>query len=54
MENFPISGVPIDPALIAALGLIKGAAAQANASLGVLTEERAGAIDQAADAVAAG
>ncbi len=36
VENFPISGVPIDPALIAALGLIKGAAAQTNARLGVL------------------
>ena len=34
VENFPISGVPIDPALIAALGLIKGAAAQTNARLG--------------------
>ena len=37
VENFPISGVPIDPALIAALGLIKGAAAQTNARLGVLS-----------------
>src|SRR6187200_1092202 len=54
VENFPISGIPIDPALIAALGLIKGAAAQANASLGVITDERAAAIAQAADAVASG
>ncbi|HWI01720.1 MAG TPA: lyase family protein, partial [Propionibacteriaceae bacterium] len=54
VENFPISGVPIDPALIAALGLIKGAAAQANASLGVISEERAAAIVQAANAVASG
>jgi len=54
VENFPISGVPIDPALIAALGLIKGAAAQTNARLGVLTEERAEAIVAAAAAVAAG
>jgi fumarate hydratase class II len=53
VENFPISGVPIDPALIAALGLIKGAAAQTNARLGVLTEERAAAIAAAAAAVAA-
>jgi fumarate hydratase, class II len=52
VENFPISGVPIDPALIAALGLIKGAAAQTNARLGVLTEERAAAIVEAAAAVA--
>jgi len=54
VENFPISGIPIDPALIAALGLIKGAAARANASLGVITEERAAAIAQAAEAVASG
>jgi fumarate hydratase class II len=54
VENFPISGIPIDPALIAALGLIKGAAAQANASLGVISEERAAAIGQAAEAVASG
>src|SRR3712207_8729791 len=39
VENFPISGVPIDPALIAALGLIKGAAARTNAQLGVRSEE---------------
>ena len=45
VENFPISGLPIDPALIAALGLIKGAAAQANAQLGVL-DRRAGRRDR--------
>jgi len=54
VENFPISGVPIDPALIAALGLIKGAAAQTNAQLGMLSAEKAAAIDKAARAVAAG
>ena len=54
VENFPISGIPIDPALIAALGLIKGAAAQVNAELGVLDPERAEAIEKAAAAVAAG
>src|SRR3954468_18541246 len=54
VENFPISGTPIDPALIAALGLIKGAAAQTNARLGVLSDERAEAIAQAADEIAAG
>jgi fumarate hydratase, class II len=53
VENFPISGVPIDPALIAALGLIKGAAARTNARLGVLSEEQAAAIADAAAAVAA-
>ncbi len=54
VENFPISGLPIDPALIAALGRIKGAAAQTNARLGVLSPEIAEAIIKAADAVAAG
>ena len=54
VENFPISGIPIDPALTAALGLIKGAAAQVNAQLGVLDAEQAAAIEKAAAAVAAG
>jgi fumarate hydratase class II len=54
VENFPISRLPIDPALIAALGLIKGAAAQVNAKLGVLDAERAAAIVSAAQTVAAG
>ena len=54
VENFPISGVPIDPALIAALGQIKGAAAQINADLGVISAERADAIAKAAAEVAAG
>ncbi len=54
VENFPISGVPIDPALIAALGQIKGAAARTNARLGVISDERASAIVEAAAAVASG
>jgi fumarate hydratase, class II len=53
VENFPISGTPIDPALIAALGLIKGAAARVNARLGVITEAQAEAIAAAAAEVAA-
>ena len=53
VENFPISGVPIDPALIRALGLIKGAAASTNAALGVLDQQRADAIIAAAAEVAA-
>ena len=54
VENFPISGLPIDPALIAALGLIKGAAAQVNAKLGVLDPDHAAAISAAADTVTHG
>jgi len=54
VENFPISGRPVDPALVAALGHIKGAAAQANAELGVLDGAIAEAIRGAAAQVAAG
>lgn len=53
VENFPISGVPIDSALIRALGLIKGAAAATNAELGVLGSDKADAIISAAAEVAA-
>ena len=54
VENFPISGTPIEPALVAALGMIKGAAAQTNARLGRLPQDRADAITAAAAQVAAG
>ncbi len=54
VENFPISGTPIEPALVAALGMIKGAAAQTNARLGRLPSDRADAIAAAAAQVAAG
>jgi fumarate hydratase class II len=54
VENFPISGTPIEPALVAALGMIKGAAAQTNAQLGRLPQDRAEAIAAAAAQVAAG
>jgi fumarate hydratase, class II len=53
VENFPISGIPINPGLIAALGLIKEAAAKTNAALGVLKHEHAAAIEKAAGEVAA-
>ncbi len=54
VQNFPISGRPIDPELIHALGQIKAAAATANAELGVLEAETASAIRAAAEEVAAG
>jgi fumarate hydratase, class II len=54
IENFPISGRPIDPELIHALGRIKAAAAHANAALGVLDAESAAAIGAAAQEVAEG
>ena len=54
VENFPISGTPLEPAHIAALGRIKGAAARVNARLGVLEADVADAVAAAADEVAAG
>ena len=39
IENFPISGTPIEPAVVHALGRIKGAAARANSQLGVVKPE---------------
>src|SRR3954471_24495744 len=54
VENFPISGTPIEPALIHAIGRVKAAAATVNAELGVLEPDRAAAIVEAADAVVAG
>jgi fumarate hydratase, class II len=54
VENFPISGRGLEPAHIRALALIKGAAAQVNASLGVLDEDLAKAIATAAAHVADG
>jgi fumarate hydratase class II len=54
VENFPISGTPIEPALIHAIGEVKAAAAKVNAELGVLEAAEAAAIEKAARAVAAG
>jgi fumarate hydratase, class II len=54
VENFDISGRPMPRAFIRALGLIKAAAAEANADLGLLPKTRAAAIRKAALAVASG
>jgi fumarate hydratase class II len=54
VENFPVSGRGLEPAHIKALALIKGAAAQVNATLGVLPAEVASAIANAAARVADG
>lgn len=53
-DNFPISGRGIPAELIHALGLIKAAAAQANAELGLLPPDLAGAIRQAGEEVSSG
>lgn len=54
VENFPISGDPLDPAQIVALARIKKAAALANKELGTLDGTIADAIARAADQVIAG
>jgi fumarate hydratase, class II len=54
VANFPVSGEPIPPAVARWLGRIKAAAARVNAELGLLDEEKARRIAEAADRVAAG
>src|SRR5271165_2875735 len=54
VENFPISGQPVEPALIVALAMIKGAAAAVNADMGTIAQDVAAAIAEAADEVADG
>ena len=54
LENFPISGTPLERAHIAALAQVKKSAALANAKLNVLKPEVAKAIAEAADAVISG
>jgi len=54
VNNFPISGLTMPRQFIGALGLVKWAAAGANAELGLITSEVAVAIQKAALAVAVG
>jgi fumarate hydratase class II len=54
VQNFPISGRPLPRAFIRALGVIKQAAALANAKLGLLDQTVAQAIAACAGEVAAG
>ncbi|MCL4778989.1 MAG: class II fumarate hydratase [Gammaproteobacteria bacterium] len=54
VDNFPISGIPMPRGFIRSLGLIKWAAAGANAELGLLKSRRAMAIQAAALEVAGG
>ena len=54
VNNFPISGIPMPRQFIAALGLVKWAAAGANAELGLINSDLAVAIQKAALSVAAG
>ena len=54
VNNFPISGLPMPRRFIRALGLVKWAAAGANAELALLPSDKAVAIQKAALAVADG
>ncbi|MEK6425883.1 MAG: lyase family protein, partial [Burkholderia gladioli] len=54
LQNFKISTEKQSPELIHALALIKRAAASVNRELGVLAEDKAGAIVAAADEIIAG
>src|SRR4026209_826127 len=52
--NFPVSGAPIPRSVARWLGRIKAAAARVNAELGLLDDEKAQRIAEAADRVAIG
>jgi fumarate hydratase, class II len=54
VENFPISGTPLEQEHIVALARIKKAAAEANLKLGILSNDIAEAIVAAADEVISG
>jgi fumarate hydratase, class II len=54
IANFPVSGEPIPPSVARWLGRIKGAAARANADLGLLDRDKADRIAAAAARVANG
>jgi fumarate hydratase class II len=54
VDNFPISGLPMPRQFIAALGLVKWAAAGANSELGLLKSELAVAIQEASLSVSEG
>ncbi|MCW2599446.1 MAG: aspA [Frankiales bacterium] len=54
VQNFPVSGLRVEPALLQALAAIKGAAARVNGELGVLEPAVAKAISEAAAAIERG
>src|ERR671910_985305 len=54
VANFPVSGEPIPVHVVRWLGRIKGAAARANAELGLLDADKAERIAAAAERIAAG
>jgi fumarate hydratase class II len=54
VDNFPVSGQRVEPAVLHALARLKAAAARANARVGVVDPDGAEAIAAAAEQVAAG
>jgi fumarate hydratase, class II len=54
VENFPISGSTLEAEHIKAIAQVKAAAAKVNAELGVITDEQAKAIRQAAEEIVGG
>ncbi|WP_373938054.1 class II fumarate hydratase [Rhodococcus qingshengii] len=54
VENFPISGRPLERTQIRAIGLLKAACAQVNKDLGLLDADKADAIIAAANEIAEG
>jgi fumarate hydratase class II len=54
VENFPVSGLRVEPALVHALSAIKRSAAAVNAELGVIPDDVAKAIASAADEIVLG
>ena len=52
--NFPISGLPVDPGIVRAYGLIKWAAARTNGELGHVPKEKTDLIERAAEEVIEG
>jgi fumarate hydratase class II len=54
VENFPVSGLRVEPALVHALTAIKRSAAAVNAELGVVPDDVARAIASAADEIVRG
>ena len=53
VANFPVSGQPLPPELLAALALVKQACAEVNAELGVIDSEVGAAIAASAAEIAA-
>jgi len=54
VNNFPISGLPMPRRFIAALGLVKWAAAGANSELGLMKPDKAAAIQKVTEAIIQG